>query len=407
MTSAVRTVDDSRLGEPVPSRWSESANLIEILEIVRAQLGSDTATVLLLSHDRTILEPTAMVGLDRTPRGAPSIPMGQGFAGRVAQLRQPVLLDHVDRSTVLNPVLINHGVRALLGVPITVGSELLGVLHVGRRERRIFTEDDVLALTEIAKELGMTLRQRFINDSHIAALALQRSLLPTTLRAPQGVVIAARYVPAEGDLGGDWYDAFELPDGRLALVMGDVAGHGFEAAIIMGRLRSALRSYALEHQDPAEILTLLDQKLCHFEPGWLATVILGVSEPPYTDWAFSSAGHFPPIVASLGGNGERLDVPTDRLLGVKGPTVRRTTRVEVVPGSLICLFTDGLVERRPSASDAGQDIVDQNVDVLRKTLVASDDPETACIHILTEVVGDNVAEDDIALLVARTTTVSS
>ncbi|MGN6161367.1 MAG: PP2C family protein-serine/threonine phosphatase [Marmoricola sp.] len=401
MTTTLGVIQDSDPGDPAPSTWPPGAGLLQILEVVRFRMQTDTATVLLMNQPRTGLEPAATVGLDRTVRRAPALRLGQGFAGRVAQLRQPVIIDEVTRDNVVNPVLLNHGVTCLLGVPITVDSELLGVLHVGRRRRELFTEEDVLRLTEIAHDVGLTLRQRFVDDSHVAALALQRSLLPASPQAPPGIEIAARYVPAEGDLGGDWYDTFELPDGRLALVMGDVVGHGFEAAIVMGRLRSALRSYALEHKDPAEILTRLDAKICHFEPGCLATVLLGISSAPYEKWSFSSAGHFPPIVAALDGSGERVDLPTDRLLGVPGPGVRRTTTIEVPEGGLICLFTDGLVERRPSPEDGHRDLVAENVELLRKAVMATEDPETACIRVLAEVVGEHVGEDDIALLVAR------
>ena len=360
-----------------------------------------TASVLLLDNTRTRLEAAATVGLERTTRGAPSIPVGKGFAGRIAQTRQPMILDEVNSSNVLNTVLIAHGVRSLVGVPITVGSELVGVLHVGHFHPSAFTDDDALRLTEMANDLGTVLRRRFIDDSHVAALTLQRSLLPTAFRVPPGIEIAARYVPAEGDLGGDWYDAFQLPDGRVALVIGDVVGHGLDSAIIMGRLRSALRSYALEHADPAEVLRHLDQKICHFEPDKLATVLLGFAYAPYTDWTFSSAGHFPPILARPDRLPAPTDLPIDPLLGVAPESERRSTRITVPSGGLICMYTDGLVERRPGPYDDGHDLVNDNIETLCKVLDEPVDPESACIRVLVDVVGDHVAEDDIAVLVAR------
>lgn len=388
-------------------RWLQSASLTEILEDVRREMGSNTATVLLVDRERAVLEPAATVGLGQVTRGAPPVPIGEGFAGRVAQLRRPVVIADVHSEDVINQILVIGGVKALVGVPITVGSELVGVLHVGRFHTHEATDDEILHLTDLASDLGVALKRRFIDDSHVAALALQRSLLPTTLRVvPDGMEIAVRYVPAEGDLGGDWYDAFRLPGNRMALVMGDVVGHGFEAAIIMGRLRSALRAYALEHQDPAEILTLLDQKICHFEPDCLATVILGIAEEPYEEWAFSSAGHFAPMLASPGQEAGAVNVQIDRLLGVRGPALRRTSRVDVPVGGLLCLFTDGLVERRPGVGGGEHDVVQENLDLLAKSLSAGGDAESACIHILLDVVGDHVAEDDIALLVARRTAIT-
>ena len=366
-------------------------------------MNSGTATILLVDNTRVRLEAAATVGLERTTRGAPSIPIGEGFAGRVAQARQPVIIDEVSPANVLNPVLIRRGVRSLLGVPITVGSELLGVLHVGQFRPSAFDDEDALHLSEIASDLGVVLQRRFIDDSHVAALTLQRGLLPSAFRVPAGIGIAARYVPAEGDLGGDWYDAFQLPDGRLALVIGDVVGHGLESAIVMGRLRSALRAYALEHIDPADVLQHLDQKMCHFEPDCLATVLLGFSLPPYTEWTFSSAGHFAPIIAGPERLPARAELVVDPLLGVVPNAIRRSTAVEVPSGGMICMYTDGLVERRPGSDDDGHDHdhIADNIEALFKALDASQDPESACIHLLTDVVGDHIAEDDIALLVAR------
>lgn len=407
MSSSQLNVAESPESEHRP-RWLQTASLAEILRDVRREMGSDTATVLLMDRARAVLEPAATVGLGQATRGAPPVPLGRGFAGRVAQLRRPVVIEDVHPGDVINQILIIGGVKSLVGVPITVGSELLGVLHVGRFHTHTCTDEEIVQLTDLANDLGVALKRRFIDDSHIAALALQRSLLPTTLQVvPDGMEIAVRYVPAEGDLGGDWYDAFRLPGGRMALVMGDVVGHGFEAAIIMGRLRSALRAYALEHRDPAEILTLLDQKICHFEPDCLATVILGIAEEPYGEWAISSAGHFAPMLAVSGQEAGPVSLPIDRLLGVRGPALRRTTRVDLPIDGLLCMFTDGLVERRPGVggSDSEHDLVQEHLDLLAKSLSAGDDAESACVHILLDVLGDHVAEDDVALLVARRTAV--
>jgi serine phosphatase RsbU (regulator of sigma subunit) len=275
------------------------------------------------------------------------------------------------------------------------------VLHLGFLRQHPASDTEKRLLTELAVDLGAVLHDRFVDADHPAALALQRSLLPTAIRAPQGISIGARYVPADGDLGGDWYDVFELPDGRLGLVMGDVLGHGLEAAIVMGRLRSALRAYALEHPDPADVLARLDRKICHFEPDALATVVFGVSAAPFTDWRFSTAGHHRPLVGGAGGSVAPVELPYDRLLGVSPDAPRRSTRVEVPAGALLCLYTDGLVERRPGPGGVPTRTVDENISRLAAALVDAGDPEMCCIRALAEVVGDHVAEDDIAVLVAR------
>ena len=375
--------------------------LSAMLDQVRSSMRADTATVLVLDSTRTLLEPAATVGLDRTLRRARRVPLGEGFAGRVAQTRQPVSLIQVDSSTVVNPVLLDHGVQSLIGVPIIDGSELLGVLHVGFLRRHPATDAETRQMTTFAAELGVVLHDRFVDAEHTAALALQRSLLPTAVVAPDGISVAARYVPADGDLGGDWYDVFDLPGGRLGVVMGDVVGHGLEAAIVMGRLRSALRAYALEHEDPAEVLTRLDRKICHFEADALATVTFGVATAPFTDWLFSSAGHYPPLVGKAGEPAVAADVQPDRLLGVSPDASRHSTHVAIPPGGSFCLYTDGLVERRPRSTTAFIDLVAENTARLAEALAHGGDPEMACIRALADVVGDHVSEDDIAILVAN------
>src|SRR5204863_5015805 len=112
-----------------------------------------------------------------------------------------------------------------------------------------------------------------------AAAALQRSLLPSPLPATAGAQMAVRYVPGEGTVGGDWYDVFTLPSGQLGVVIGDMTGSGLPAAVIMGRMRSALRAYALDTCDPAEVLARLVRKMQHFEPGAVATVAYVVFDP--------------------------------------------------------------------------------------------------------------------------------
>lgn len=383
------------------NRAETISGLGDVLDGVRASMGADTATVLILDGSRSFLEPLATVGLGRTLHGARRVPFGQGFAGRIAQARQPITLAQVDRSTVVNPVLLDHGVRSLLGVPIMDGSELLGVLHVGYLHHHVATDAETGLLSQHASGLSARLHDRFADDAHTAALILQRSLLPTTVTTPEGMSVAARYVPADGDLGGDWYDVFGLPGGRLGIVMGDVAGHGLAAAVVMGRLRSALRAYALEHDDPAEVLARLDRKICHFEPEVLATVVLGVSEAPFTAWRFSTAGHHPPVTGGPGQPAKLVDLPQDPLLGFQPETPRHSEVVEVPQGGFLCLYTDGLVERRPTRERTVINALNDNTTRLVEVLGRVGDPEMRCIRALSEVVGDNPVEDDVAILVVQ------
>jgi serine phosphatase RsbU (regulator of sigma subunit) len=126
---------------------------------------------------------------------------------------------------------------------------------------------------------------------------LQRSLLPSALPKHPQFEFASRYVPAErGDVGGDWYDAFVLPSGDVWVMTGDVVGHGLNPAIVMGRLRSAMRSYALLGMAPEDVIRGANRKLQYFEPGAMATVFCGVLSPPFDELRSCSAGHPPPVI---------------------------------------------------------------------------------------------------------------
>ncbi|MFI6306918.1 PP2C family protein-serine/threonine phosphatase [Amycolatopsis thailandensis] len=364
-----------------------------ILARVRELLGVDTATV--LRHDQAArqLQAIAASGIEEEVYQDVRVAIGAGFAGRVAAQRRPVIIDHVDETTVVNSLLWERGLRTLLGVPMLAGDELVGVLHVGSLTSREFSESDVELLKLVAARLALAVQIDLSTTDRAAAAALQRSLLPGRLPAVAGMEFSARYVPGtEPGVGGDWYDLFPLPGERLGMVMGDVAGHGLNAAVIMGRLRSALRAYALETEDPAEVLSKLDRKVQHFEPGALATVVYGLVPASGDRVAISLAGHLPPVLAAPGLPSAFVDVPVDPPIGVTGPR-RRTTDVELPPGGVLAFYTDGLVERRDHLIDVG----------LRRLtdVVTPDQPGVVCARVMAALVGATPAQDDIALLVAR------
>ncbi|HUN32000.1 MAG TPA: PP2C family protein-serine/threonine phosphatase [Trebonia sp.] len=168
-----------------------------------------------------------------------------------------------------------------------------------------------------------------------------------------GVSLAGRYVTGSGKVGGDWYDAFALPDGRLGVVVGDVAGSGLGAAVIMGRMRSALRAYVLESPEPGIALRMLDRKIQYFEADAMATVLYGLYTPSTGEFTVSSAGHLPPVLAVPGRPAAVLDLDPDPPIGVADDPPRRATTVLVPPGALLCCYTDGLIERRGQVLDQG------------------------------------------------------
>ena len=386
--------------EALAAAIASGAEVERLLEEIRRLMNADEATLLILDPGRTMLENVASRGLDRTPRATARVPVGRGFAGRVALTRAPVMLEDLEASEVLNPVLREHGVRSLLGVPVIAHDRLIGVLHVGTVTPRAFSATDVSDLEGAANHLSEALQLHLPGEQHSAALVLQRSLVPTAPIAVPGLDMAGRYVPAEGDLGGDWYDVFQLPSGAVGLVMGDVVGHGLHAAVVMGRLRSSLRAYALETTDPADVLSRLDRKICHFERGALATVLYGVTEPPFDRVTFSCAGHLPPLITAADHVAEPVPLPADVMLGVDPGLPRRSTTVPLAVGGSLCLFTDGLVERREVVdTDAPTQLA--RMTTLHASFTGIDSAETACTRILHDTIGDEVAEDDIALLVVR------
>jgi phosphoserine phosphatase RsbU/P len=385
--------DIQALTDSALSQLDADGLLVALLDRIRDILQADTAAVLLLDQSGRGLIATAAAGLEEEVRQGARIPLGAGFAGRVALNRKPVILDRVDETTVVNPVLLAKGIRALLGVPMIAGGRVIGVMHVGSLGSRRFTSNDAGLLQVAADRAAAAVAAVQAKTDRMAAGALQRSLLPTALPTVTGAELAARFIPGHGVVGGDWYDVFFLPSGELSLVVGDVAGSGLPAAVIMGRMRSALRAYALETSDPAEVLARLDRKMQHFEPGALATVLYAVVEPSLQTARISAAGHLPPVLAAPGRSGQLAEVHADLLIGADIATARRSATIAIPPGGLLCMCTDGLVERREYPLDEG-------LDRLCKAVRAGP-AEAVCATAMAALVGNDEVRDDIALLVFR------
>ena len=379
--STLRDLDQGKLFE-VLLRW------------VRDLFEVDTATVLLVDPGGEQLVVRATSGLREEVFQGVRVPVGAGFAGRVALLREAVYVDHVDESTVTSPLLRERGLRVLLGVPMVTQGDLIGVLHVGSTTTRRFTDGEVELLQLVADRLAMAAHMHRSHSERAAAAMLQESLLPGHLPIAEGWEMAARYVPgAESGVGGDWYDVFVLPGRRIGVVMGDVVGNGLPAAIVMGRLRSALRAYALESPDPTYVLGKLDRKAGHFEAHSMATVAYAVIDLATDRMDLALAGHLPPLLVLPGQDACFVDVPVGPPIGYNlAVTGRRGASTDVPPGALIALYTDGLVERRDVD-------LDDQLEKLRR-VVSPMPPEAACVRIMATMVGDQPAGDDVALVTA-------
>jgi phosphoserine phosphatase RsbU/P len=385
---AIQSITDAAL-----SRLDDQDLLAALLERTRDALQANTAAVLLLDYSSGQLVATAAAGLEEEVYQGVRIPVGRGFAGRIAAEHRPVILDHVDHTTVLNPILLAKGIQSMMGVPMVAGGKVIGVLHVGSLTPRQFTGHDAELLQLAADRAAAAVQSMTARADRLAAAALQRSLVPTALPAVPGAELAARYIPGSGGVGGDWYDVFTLPTGELCVVIGDVAGSGLPAVVIMGRMRSALRAYALETRDPAEVLDRLDRKMQHFEPDAMATVLYAVIEPGLGRMRICLAGHFPPVIAYPGQPAELASVATGMIIGIADQVRRPVTTLPIPPGALLCFYTDGLIERPGEVIDDGLTRLCQ--------AVTAQSPKAACATVMHALVGSGLARDDIALLMVR------
>jgi putative methionine-R-sulfoxide reductase with GAF domain len=375
----------------------DSGALLDVLlERVQHILAVDTVAVLLVDTAATQLVAHAARGLEEELRQGTRVPIGRGFAGRIAAERKPIILDDVGPDVVVNPILWRKGIKSMVGVPMIVGGTLIGVVHVGSLTSRTFTTDDANLLQLAADRVAAAITAEQALSERSAARTLQRSLLPPRLPNIAGTEFAARLIAAEDiGIGGDWYDAFVLPTGHIGIVMGDVAGRGLRAAVVMGRMRSVLRGYALQTLSPAEALDSLDRKFAHFEPTEMATVLYVLIDPSLEQFVVSSAGHLPPIIAEPDAPARLVQLRPGPPIGALVDGRHHDVTVELVPGSAVACYTDGLVERR-------HEIIDEGIERLRAAFYAGP-LETVCTMLMTELIGAEIVHDDIALLTFRRT----
>ena len=312
----IQSVTDAAL-----SMLDPQALLNALVERAREALQVDTAAILLLDRRSGQLVATAASGLEEEVQQGVQIPVGKGFAGRIAAEGRPVVLDDVDHTKVINPILLDKGIRSLMGAPLRAEGKVIGVLHVGTLSPRAFTSGDVCA------------------------------------------------------------------------VIGDVAGTGLSAAVIMGRIRSVMQAYALQTADPAELLDRLDAKMRYFEPDAIATVLCAMISPSRDQIRICSAGHLPPIIARPGEPATPTGVTPDLLIGLPALKPRRVATLDFPPGAVLCLYTDGLVERRDQPIDHG-------IEKLRAAVTTAE-PEAGCASVMAAMADYSPHTDDIALLILR------
>ncbi|MET9959809.1 SpoIIE family protein phosphatase [Streptomyces sp. NPDC006326] len=306
--------------------------------------------------------------------------------------------------------ILGHGVHSLIAVPLLARGVLLGIASFYRAEDPApFGDDDSRLAQELAARAALCIdNARRYTREHTLALALQRSLLPRGLPEQGAVEVAHRYLPAEHEVGGDWFDVIPLSGTRVALLVGDVVGHGLHAAATMGRLRTAARNFAELELAPDELLTHLDNLLVRLDreeggddatgsAGIVgATCLYAIYDPTSRQCTMARAGHLPPALVHPDGSVSFPDLPAGPPLGLGGLPFE-TAEVELPRDSTLVLYTDGLVE------DRHRDI-DVALDQLQRALAhPGRSPEETC-RAVVEAMAPEHPTDDIALLVARTHT---
>ncbi|WP_327303234.1 SpoIIE family protein phosphatase [Streptomyces sp. NBC_01298] len=293
-------------------------------------------------------------------------------------------------------LLAESGLACVLIAPLIARGTVQGIAMFGRSaDRPAFTKDDVSLAGELASRAAICLdNARLYSRVQDISITLQRALLPSVLATSPYVDVAHRYVPGSRvtEVGGDWYDVINLPDGRVALVVGDVMGHGVSAAAAMGRLRITTKALARHDSEPADLLAELDA--CAQEAGIeLATCLYIAYDPKSGRARIASAGHPPPLLLRPDGTVETIDDVLGVPLGVGGFPFR-TTEIELPGNATLALYTDGLIEARGRDIDAG-------LEALRVELRGAPKPlEAMADHILASLL-PTPPTDDTVLVLAR------
>ncbi|WP_280702178.1 SpoIIE family protein phosphatase [Kitasatospora sp. GP82] len=293
---------------------------------------------------------------------------------------------------------LEAGVHSYLMVPLLARGVVLGGAEFIRTVNpEPFGAEDVALAEELAARAAVCIdNARLYRRERDTALTLQRSLLPQEVHSTLGLEIAYRYLPSSviSEVGGDWFDVVPLSGGRVALIVGDVMGHGIRAAATMGQLRTVARTLITLDVDPARVLRRLDDAAAAVGEGQFATCICVVFDPLNRNCTAASAGHLPPVVADSSGSAYLLELPPGAPLGVGGVPFE-SVRFTLPEDGILVLYTDGLVERRDQDLDEGLELLRRTVADRQSTL------ELTCDAVLTTLTAQSVQGDDIAVIMAH------
>ncbi|WSQ10307.1 SpoIIE family protein phosphatase [Streptomyces sp. NBC_01231] len=357
--------------------------------------------------------------VEEYPEGSPAVESVRSGRAVLYQMNEPAIIDWVAQHPVRSSRIRDFGFHSAITVPLSARGATLGIVVLARhRHPDPFQADDLVLAEELAARAAVCIdnARRYTRERR-TAVTLQHSLLPQRLPEQSAVEVASRYLPAgaRAGVGGDWFDVIPLSGARVALVVGDVVGHGIHASATMGRLRTAVRTLADIDLPPDELLTHLDDMVGRLAmeaegaerpPGEGeiagdvgATCLYAVYDPVSRRCTLARAGHPLPVVVSPDGTVELLDVPTGPPLGLGGLPFE-ATETELPEGSLLALYTDGLIESRDRDLDYGLSRLGQ---ALARPAASLD---VLCDRVLADVLPQQPA-DDVALLVARTRALKS
>ncbi|MGW0710853.1 SpoIIE family protein phosphatase [Streptomyces sp. NPDC002643] len=337
------------------------------------------------------------------PVGEPAVYSSSRLVAQCVRQARPILLEQVDDTAIRRIArddsgaerLRSAGVHSYLAAPLMARGEVLGALSLCRTGNpRPFDDQDLALATELAARAAICIdNARLYGRERDIALTLQRSLLPQEPPHHGCMEVASRYLPAISEVGGDWFDVLPLKDDKVGLVVGDVMGKGVRAAAIMGQLRTATRALARLDLPPAELLYHLDDLAASLgDSDSLATCLYVVCDPRHGRCEVSRAGHLPPVVVEPDGKAALLDIAAGVPLGVGGVPFTVGQR-ELAEGTLLALFTDGLVESHATPIDTGLRSLLRLLDGTRLPL------EETCDLLLGAL--NREPDDDVALLLAR------
>jgi PAS domain S-box-containing protein len=394
------------------SMLAEALTVLQVVEVItevgRSAIGAERSAVALLDRERLQLHTINPVGLPDVP-GAPSgdMPLDAPSVMTLAiTTRRPVLVENPESLrrqfeglTDVDVFLTHSDERSWVGLPLLAAGAPLGALRFSFTKPRQITEEERVFLEALAGQCALALeRASLFEREHTTAETLQRSLLPDRLPSVPGIILEARYLPVTRnmEIGGDWYDAFRLPDGRLAVATGDVMGKGLTAAAGMGRVRNALRALALTDPRPAAVLAGLDRLFTATElDEQVTTVAYLVLDPVTGEGLAGNAGHLPPLLLSRDAP-PRLDTTeAGTPLGWACPRQQYVFRLP--PGTTAVLYSDGLVENRRRGLDSGLDELVSVAAQARPGMV--EDPARLLEYLVDRMLTGYEQDDDVTVLV--------